>query len=457
MPPGRLIKSMEAPAFTANRPPGRHDPRASLAAEPMGYFQMVAVALATALNALDGFDILSISFAAPGIATQWHVDKAALGIVLSMELIGMGVGSLILGRAADRFGRRPLTLACLLIMTAGMMLAGSAPGIGLLSVYRLATGIGIGGMLATTNAIVAEFANAQRRNLSVIVMGSGYPLGAIVGGLIVARILAAGGTWHSIFHVGALFTMVFIPLVWFLLPETIAFLLYARPVGALDRINRSLRRMGKQQIAALPDLDERGARSRLSELFGPDLKPATLLLGGSYVFQIMTFYFLLKWIPKLVVDFGYPVTSAAHVLVWANVGGVIGSLVLSLMTQRFSIRTLTATWMVMGSASVILFGQGHGGPGAMSLVAAVGDFFLNGANVGLYAMIAQSFPARLRAGATGLLIGAGRAGAALGPILGGFFLNAGLPIGIVALIMSAGSLVAALAILSLRYRETALA
>ncbi|TCM26009.1 hypothetical protein [Novosphingobium sp. ST904] len=43
------------------------DPRAIIAREPMHYRQVLTVATATALNALDGFDVLSISFASPGI------------------------------------------------------------------------------------------------------------------------------------------------------------------------------------------------------------------------------------------------------------------------------------------------------------------------------------------------------------------------------------------------------
>jgi benzoate transport len=438
-------------------PADLEDPRAMIARAPMSRVQIVAVALATALNALDGFDILSISFAAPGIAADWHVDRAALGIVLSMELVGMGIGSLILGRVADRIGRRPVILVCLALMALGMVLSSTAASVGALSAYRLLTGLGIGGMLAATNAIVAEFANARRRNLAIVIMGSGYPLGAILGGMIVARILAMGGSWHSIFEVGSVLTALFLPLVWLLLPETIAFLLQTRRKDTLARVNRLLVRMKRQPVDRLPEPGAAAVRPRFTELFGPGFRQVTVFLAAGYFLQIMTFYFLLKWIPKLVVDFGHPASSAAGVLVWANVGGVIGSLLLSLLTQKVSVRALTAIWMLLGACAVILFGRGLGGLSGLSMAAAVADFFLNGANVGLYAMIAQSFPARLRAGATGLIIGIGRSGAALGPILAGLLLSAGLKIAMVALILSAGSLLAAASILLLRYREAELA
>src|SRR4029077_7181528 len=99
------------------------DPREVIADSPMSGLQIIAVALTVALNALDGFDVLSISFASPGIAQEWGIDRAALGIVLSMELVGMAFGSMFLGGVADKIGRRPTILGCLIVMAAGMVMA----------------------------------------------------------------------------------------------------------------------------------------------------------------------------------------------------------------------------------------------------------------------------------------------------------------------------------------------
>ena len=96
------------------------DPKQILDRSAMSGLQIAAVAICIVLNALDGFDILSISFASPGIAAEWAINPAALGVVLGMELFGMAVGSIALGGMADRFGRRPTILFCLLLMSAGM-------------------------------------------------------------------------------------------------------------------------------------------------------------------------------------------------------------------------------------------------------------------------------------------------------------------------------------------------
>ena len=65
---------------------------------------MLVIGITVALNALDGFDVASISFAGPGIAREWGIERGALGIVLSMEVIGMALGSLCLGGVADKSG-----------------------------------------------------------------------------------------------------------------------------------------------------------------------------------------------------------------------------------------------------------------------------------------------------------------------------------------------------------------
>ena len=106
----------------------------------MSALQVAVVAITIGLNALDGFDVMSISFASPGIASEWGVDRAALGIVLSMELIGMAIGSLLLGNVADRIGRRPTILGCLILMTVGMYMASTANGVVDLSLWRVFTG-----------------------------------------------------------------------------------------------------------------------------------------------------------------------------------------------------------------------------------------------------------------------------------------------------------------------------
>ncbi|MCW1427782.1 MFS transporter [Novosphingobium sp. JCM 18896] len=410
--------------------------------------QMLAIGLCVLLNAIDGFDVLSISFASPGIAKEWGIDRAALGVVLSMELIGMAAGSILLGQVADSAGRRPTAIGCLAIMALGMFGTTQVASIGALAATRLFTGLGIGGMLAATNALVAEFANDKWRHAAVAIMAAGYPMGVIAGGSITSGLLETGD-WRDVFLFGAGMTALFLPLVSLLLPEPVSAVLQNRRGDTLARLNRSLRALGHATVSGLPPEDAERHKARLSDLFARGMAPVTVLLTAAYFLHIMTFYFILKWVPKIVVDMGFSSASAGGVLVWANVGGLIGGLLFSALSLRFSLKGLLVAFMLASTVTVAVFGLGQADLQGLSWAAAVGGFCTNAAVVGIYALVASSYPTEIRGGGTGFVIGVGRGGAALGPIAGGLLFQAGLGLAPVAAIMAAGSLIAALALLAL--------
>jgi benzoate transport len=425
------------------------DPRETLAASPMTRAQMRVVAITVGLCALDGFDVLAISFASPGIAHEWRINRAALGVVLSMELLGMGIGSILLGGLADRVGRRVTVLGCLMVMTLGMAMATTANSVFDLSLWRVVTGLGIGGMLASLNAIASEFANARRRDLCVSLMAIGYPLGAIVGGSIAALLLARS-EWRSVFVFGAVVSALLLPMVLWWVPESVVWLCQRQPARALQRVNDSLNRLGYAAILSLPVLVERPARIGRGGIFRPQLLLTTLLVTLAYALHVTTFYFILKWIPKIVVDMGFTASMAAGVLVWANVGGATGGAVLGVLTHRIGLKPLTVTWLLASTAMVALFGHAHADLAQLSLVCALAGFCTNGGIVGLYAILARVYPADARAAGTGFAIGIGRSGAVLAPITAGYLFQAQWGLQAVALTMGAGSLLAALAVALLR-------
>jgi MFS family permease len=211
--------------------------------------------------------------------------------------------------------------------------------------------------------------------------------------------------------------------------------------------------MGHAAIEALPAAVEVRSRSSIAALFAPSLARTTVLLTVAYFAHIMTFYFTLKWIPEIVVDMGFAPALAGSVLVWANVGGVTGSVLLGLLTHRYPVRRLVLATLILGAGMVALFGRGQADLAGLSLIAACVGFFTNAAVVGLYAMFAQSFPTELRASGTGFVIGFGRGGSALAPIVAGLLFAAGGGLQGVALLMAMGSLLAAVMVAMLRSEQ----
>jgi len=424
------------------------DPQRRIDAGPMSLRQSAAVAVLIALNALDGFDVLAISFAAPGIAEEWGIGKGRLGIVLAMELVGMGLGSMLLGGIADRLGRRRTILSCLVLMALGMLASSQATGIIWLSVWRVVTGLGIGGMLASTTACAAELSNERYRSLSVSWVAIGYPVGAVVGGTI-AAVLLEHFDWRSVFLLGAGMTAISIPFVFALVPEPVAWLCQKRPERALERVNATLTRLGHASVTALPDTDGAQRAATLRDLLSGRLRIGTILVATAYFAHITTVYFLLKWLPKISVDLGMTASEGASVLVSANIGGTIAGLIFGVATRFLPLPALVICVMFGSAATVAGLGAVEADITRMTSLAIAAGFFSSAGTVGMYATFARTFPVAVRGFGTGLVIGIGRGGAVVSPMLTGALFEAGLPLTLVAPLLGAGSLVAALALLIL--------
>ena len=452
------------------------DPRDIIAKSPMTTLQVLIVGITIALNALDGFDVLSISFASPGIAAEWHISRAPLGFVLSMELIGMAFGSIFLGSLADRIGRRPTVLGCLVVMATGMIMVTTSNGVlgslvtpvfaplatmagysiderlADLSMWRIVTGLGIGGMLAAINAVVAEFSNTRRRDLNVAIMSIGYPVGAALGGFITSTGLELS-EWRSVFYFGATVTVVMMPIVYFLMPESVHWLARKQPAGALDRINHTLRRLGHQTIDALPVVSAETRKLSTREIFRPGMLAVTVLTTLAYFFHITTFYYIVKWVPKIVVDMGFAPSSAGYVLSWLNVGGATGGTVLGLLSMRYSVKPLTIIVMLLSTIAVTLFGRSPADLTKLTLICMVAGFCTNASITGMYAIFAKAFPTHVRASGTGFAVGVGRGGSVLAPIIAGFLFAANFSLPTVSLLMGLGSLLAAGVLLNLHLED----
>ena len=427
------------------------DPRETIDLAPMSPLQMFIIAITVGLNGLDGIDVLSISFASTGIAAEWGMDKGGLGIVLSMELFGMAVGSIALGWVADLIGRRKIMNGCLITMAIGMFMVTTVNNVVELSIWRIITGLGIGGLLSAITAITAEFSNLKHRYLCVSIMAIGYPIGGIIGGEI-ARHLLIEHDWRSVFYFGAALTTFFIPLFFFVVPESVHWLVRKQPAGALDKVNKTLKRIGHEVVGVLPEITPEVRKKSFGDLFAPGLRSTTIIITAAYFLQITTYYFILKWLPDVVVGMGFSASEGANMLKYANIGGALGGTILGLMTLRLDVKKLTMAALALSAVFITFLGSTPADLDYIKVIAALCGFFGNSGIVGMYALFPAAFPTHVRASGTGFTVGMGRGGAILSPIIVGFMFQAGLPLPTVSMLISTGALIAAGVLVFLKIR-----
>lgn len=416
----------------------------------MSSFQVTAVLICLVINFLDGFDVLAIAFAAPSIAADWSVAPTELGIIFSAGLAGMVVGALFLSPYADRIGRRPLILICLAIISAGMLGSAIADNVTQLVAWRLLTGLGVGGMLASLTTMVAEYSSDRRRQLAISVLQSGYPVGAIIAGIVSVWLLDSHG-WRSIFVVGGVLSLAMIPLVYWGLPESLQFLLNRQPGGALEKVNSILRRMRRDEVNKLPEQRRRShPKGTMFAIFTSQYLGRTLAIWLAYLVTLSAWYFVTNWTPKILVDAGLARDAAISGGVLIAVGGVAGGLVLGLLSQRIAVNYIGATYMVLGIAAMTLFGLLEANLGPLLIVAFLIGFFVAGAIIGLYTIVPDLYPAEIRNTGTGWALGIGRLGAVIGPYVAGLMIEAGWERPLYYFALSTPLLVSLAAILYLR-------
>ncbi|MDS0791289.1 MFS transporter [Burkholderia pseudomultivorans] len=402
--------------------------RNTIDASPMSAFQTLAVTACVVLNMLDGFDVLAMAFVAPRLAAEWQLSGKEIGILLSAGLAGMGLGSVLIAPLADRVGRRRIILFCLVVISTGMLACSATHGTLQLAAARAYTGLGIGGMLASLTVISGEYASNKWRSAAIGMQSAGYAIGATVGGVIAGYLLSVWG-WRSVFAFGGVLTLMAIPMVLALLPESLDFLLVRRPANALQKINRILARMQRAPLDALP------AAATAADAAGPDAGRAAVLRGPlarrtialwiAFFLVMGSFYFVVSWTPKLLVQAGLSASQGVTGGVLLNLGGIAGASLFSLLSARFGLRNLLVATLLTGGALLVVFGANTGSLGVGMTVAVFLGAIINACVAGMYALSPTPYPAQIRTTGIGLAVGIGRLGAILSPLTVGALLDGG--------------------------------
>ncbi|ANI80222.1 Gentisate transporter (plasmid) [Sphingobium sp. EP60837] len=407
--------------------------------------QVRAVLICFAINIMDGFDVLAMAFAAPAVGHQWTLEPARIGLLLSAGPLGMGVGALLLSPLGDIWGRRPAILLCVSVVGSGMLLSALARSYEELAFMRFATGVGIGAVLTSSSAMVAEYCPTRWRGMGMALMAAAFPTGAVAGGAA-ALFLAESYGWRSIFLAGALGTLALVPLALIFLPESVEFLMAKRRPGALDAVNRLLEAMNREPIAAMPRTVSTGGAPRFATLFQRSQRPITLSLAFIFFSFMTSFYFILSWLPKLAAMAGYPGKAATTAGLLLNIGGVAGALAGGVLlarstSSRVAICTVLLMCLGMAATGIALAMQAALIP--FVLVTGVAMFSSMAA---LYTLMLQLFPVALRVTGVGLVSTAGRIGAVAGPSTAGLMVAAGSHMALLCVVLAVPAAAAALAV-----------
>ena len=159
----------------------------------------------------------------------------------------------------------------------------------------------------------------------------------------------------------------------------------------------------------------------------------------------MTLYFLLSWIPKIVVDAGFPLEIGIYTGTAFNLGAIIGVVLLGYLSDKKGLRPLIFWFLVIGAVLMLAYGISPTIVAILLVLYFLLGFFVDGGFVGLYAVAARIYPTEIRTTGIGWAIGAGRTGAIAGPVIGGLLIGMGLPMAITFMIFAVPLLFAAFA------------
>jgi MFS family permease len=299
------------------------------------------------INGIDGANVMLVSYLAPLVAKNWNLSPQVLGIVFSSLLCGMGFGGLFLAPLADRYGRRLLVLASILLMSVGMIFSGLSSNVVLFGISRFVVGVGFGAVIPCMTALVAEFAPERNRSLAVGMLQAGYPIGAMISGFTTVWAITHF-SWKFMFLLSGAGTLLLFLVSLALLPESLGFLMSSHRPGALAQVNMIRQRLNAQPLNALPPASSHARSSNVARtLLGLNLRRNTLLLWTAVFCGYVTLYAVISWIPKFAIDAGLSPQKGIIAGAFYNIGR-------SRESARFRLCLSTAISGCWSSASCLL-------------------------------------------------------------------------------------------------------
>jgi AAHS family 4-hydroxybenzoate transporter-like MFS transporter len=384
----------------------------------IGGLQIRVAAICTLVQICDGFDVNSIGVSVPSLTHAWNLPGPAFTQAFLWSSIGILIGALSAGPIGDRIGRKPLLIGSLTIFGLASLGSAFAGSLLTLTVLRFFTGLGLGGAMANTTALTAEFSPPEKRATAVAIMFCTFSLGAAFGGFIAAWLMPEYG-WQSVFLFCGVMAVVILPLLIVALPES------------------------------LPPQQNAKVSIPAGKLFSNDRARITVLLWIIFFANLLELYILTSWLPTTIHAQGVALNWAQIATALMQLGGIAGALALSPLVDRYGPQFVLSAAFVTAALSIITLGVA-GTSVALTLIAAfvlgVGTVGVQNCNNGI---AAKFYPTEIRATGVGWALAVGRIGSIFGPAVGGLLLSTGFQIQSIFLVATVPPLVAASAYLAM--------
>lgn len=392
---------------------------------------VLAIVTCWLLVVFDGYDLIVYGTVQSSLLAidDWGLTPTTMGTIGSLAFVGMMIGALGAGRLADVLGRRRTILACSILFSTLTILCAFAPNPLVFGALRLLAGIGLGGLVPSANAMVAELVPDRWRSTMATLMMSGVPIGGSIAAVTGIWVIPAFG-WEAMFLIAIIALVVVVPMGFRYLPETLSFNHRSGP----------------------------GARrgSGFGQLLRAPYARASVLFAVASLAILFAWYGLGTWLPSLMEQAGYDLGSALTFALALNLGAVAGSVVTAWAGDRFGAAPAAAAAALVAGIglAVIMTTPPVGVVYAMLILAGVGT---HGTAALLIAAVANHYPERLRGTALGWAMGMGRIGAVAAPQVGGLLLAAGLGVNSNFLVFALGAGLAAVlfAVITFRVKPVA--
>ena len=402
----------------------------------LGSFQISIFILCFLCLAIDGYDVQSLGYVVPALSADLGIARVDLGRVISAAPFGVLFGSIACSILADRIGRRPVLIGATVFFAVMTLLTARASTQTELLVVRAIGGIGMGAIMPNAVALVGEYSPARHRVTIMMVVATGFTVGAALGGLVAAWLLPLFG-WRSIFYFGAIVPLIIAFFMLVMLPESIQFLAVKK--RQLAMLTKWLQRVdpaaptGEDVEYWAATHEPSGAvatagnwrRLPFIALFSEGLGIGTALLWIINFMNLLNIYFLQGWLTLVITDLGVPEASAALVASMVQVGGVFGALTLGWVVYRIGFVPVLTLCGFLGALNIALIGQPWVTTAGLFVVVFIAGVCVVGGQSAINALSATFYPTSQRATGVGAGLGVGRVGAIIGPALASVFIAYG--------------------------------